>query len=151
MSSWHSLVNQEHSNLKTSVVRGRANGYGQGHEAGDGGKCPLCGSPILEQSRFCRECTPKFTAFLYRIYGYNVKFARLRELTGGVVTAAKRRRRRTLDVLRSSGPSTASEIAQVTRMTTNGTRMHLKQMQEDGEVSLVKGGYRHIWQANEKD
>lgn len=131
-------------------LRGRANGYGQGREVGDGGKCPLCGCPILEQSRFCRECTPKFAAFLYRIYGHSVRFSRVKELTGGNAAAAERRRQRTLDVLWSSGPLAASEVARATGMTTNGTRIHLKRLQESGEVTLVEGGYRHIWKANEK-
>lgn len=123
---------------------------GSKHRANDGGKCPLCGRPILEQSRFCRECTPKFAAFLYRIYGYGVRFSREKELTGGNAAAARQRRRRTLDALRSSGPSAASGVARATGMTTNGTRLHLKRLQESGEVALVEGGYRHIWKASEK-
>lgn len=139
---------EEHSNLKINAVRGRANGYGQGREAGDGGKCPLCGSPILEQSRFCRDCTVLFAAWLRKVYKREVKFARDVEPTGGVVAAGRRSRQRTLETLRANGPTTTVDLAQAVGMTPEGVRYQLKKMQETREVVLVSNGYRHIWRAN---
>lgn len=135
----------------TLTLKGTANGYGQSREAIDDGKCPLCGCPILEQSRFCRGCAALFAAWLRKAYKREVKFARDAEPTGGVVAAGRRNRQQTLETLRANGPMTTVDLARAVGMTPEGARCQLKRMLDTGEVLLVEGGYRHTWRANEKD
>ena len=132
-------------------LRGIVNGYElvESEESMRGGKsCPSCREPMSRQSRLCAACTPKFKSFLRKLYGRDVKTSLPRQHAGGRIEAGRKRRRRTLAVLRGNGPTPTPELARLVGMTTEGVREQLKRLDADGLVSCVKGRRAHIWTAN---
>jgi DNA-binding transcriptional ArsR family regulator len=106
---------------------------------------------MSRKSRFCAGCAPRFKSFLREVYKRDVRTAGASPAARDRAAEGKRRRLKTLAVLRGNGPTATPDLARLVGMTARGVREQLKRLGADGLVDCTHEERRHVWEAIRKD